>query len=96
MLLDQRCHVRLPDRLDGSSAEAVRSALHRAIEQAPGDVDVDMSEVELVDVIGLGLLAGAHARLARRGHQLVLHSPPPHLRRTLAVTRLGRVLTVAA
>jgi len=96
MTLDQSRRVRLPYRLDGSSAAAARAALHRAIDEAPGDVVVDMSDVEWIDVTGLGLLAAAHERLHRRGDQLVLHHPSPGLRRTLAVTRLGRVLTVAS
>ena len=96
MQLDERIHVRLPHRLDGSSVPAARVALHRAIDDAPGDVVVEMTDVEWIDVTGLGMLAAAHERLRRRGHQLVLHHPSPALRRTLAVTRLGRVLTIAA
>ena len=54
-----------------------------------------MSDVEWIDVTGLGLLAAAHERQPRRGDHLVLLHPSPGLRRTLAVTRLGRVLAVA-
>ncbi len=96
MQLEELMRVRLPYRLDGSSVPSARVALYRAIDEAPGDVLVDMSDVEWIDVTGLGLLAAAHERLHRRGDQLVLHHPSPALRRTLAVTRLGRVLTVAA
>ena len=94
MLLDDRRHVRLPDRLDGSSVPAARITLVAAIDHASGDVMVDMAGVEWIDVTGLGLLAAAHERSRRRGHHLVLHDPSPGLRRMLAVTRLGRVLHI--
>ncbi len=95
MLLDDRRLVRLPPRLDGSSVPAARTALYRAIDETPGDVVVEMSAVEWIDVTGLGLLAAAHERSRRRGHHLVLLSPGPGPRRMLAVTRLGRVLRIA-
>ena len=96
MLLDDRRHVRLQDRLDGSSVPAARVALFAAIDRAHGDVVVEMGGVEWVDVTGLGLLAAAHERSRRRNHHLVLHDPSPALRRMLAVTRLGRVLHIGA
>jgi anti-anti-sigma factor len=88
--------VRLPRRLDGSSVPAARDELFAAIDRATGDVVVDVSGVELVDVTGLGLLAAAHDRSRRLGRCLVLEAPSAGLRRTLAVTRLRRVLRIAA
>ena len=96
MRLQEHDRVRLPSRLDGSSVPAARDELFAAIDRATGDVVVDVSGVELVDVTGLGLLAAAHDRSRRLGHQLVLESPSAGLRRTLAVTRLRRVLRIAA
>ena len=95
MDLDERPHVCLPVRLDGESVPDVRVALFAAIDQASGDVVVEMSAVEWVGEAGLGLLAAAHERCRRRGHHLVLQDPSPGLRRMLTVTRLHRVLRVA-
>ena len=95
MRVQEHGRVRLPPRLDGSSVPAARDALFAAIDRATGDVVVDVSRVELVDVTGLGLLAAAHDRSRRLGHHLVLEAPSAGLRRTLAVTRLRRVLRVA-
>ena len=96
MLLDDRRHVRLPNRLDGSSVPAARVMLFAAIDHANGDVVVEMGGVEWVDVTGLGLLAAAHERSRRLGHHLVLQDPSPGLRRMLVITRLRRVLHIGA
>jgi anti-anti-sigma factor len=61
---------------------------------ADGDVIVDLSELEVIDAAGLGMLAAAHVRGHRSGHRLVLRGCSKDLRRMLAVTRLNRVLHV--
>lgn len=86
--------VRLHGRLDGVSVAQVRAELYAAIDDHDGDVHLDLDEVDWVDRSGLSLLAAAHDRSHRRGHHLVVHSTNPRLRRTLAVTRLARVLHV--
>jgi len=83
--------VRL-QRLDGVSVSHARTVLFEAIDRADGDVQLDLADVEWVDRFGLALLAAAHERSHRRGHHLVVHRTQPRLRRTLAVTRLTRVL----
>ena len=83
------------DRLDRITVSIARAQLYRAIDAADGDVHLDLGDVEWVDRIGLGLLAAAHERSHRRGHHLVVHCSSPSLRRTLAVSRLARVLHLA-
>jgi anti-anti-sigma factor len=83
------------DRLDRVTVSIARAELYRAIDVADGDVHLDLGDVEWVDRIGLGLLAAAHERSHRRGHHLVVHCSSPALRRTLAVSRLARVLHLA-
>lgn len=87
--------VRLEGRLDGPAVPEARAALYDAIDRAEDDVHLDLVDVEWVDRHGLGLLAAAHERSHRLGHHLVVHSSSPRLRRTLAVTRLARVLHLA-
>ncbi len=83
--------VRL-QRLDGVSVAHARRVLFDAIDHAETDVRLDLADVEWVDRLGLALLAAAHERSHRRGHHLVVLRAHPRLRRTLAVTRLTRVL----
>lgn len=79
-------------RLDGVFVPHARALLFAAIDRAEGDVLLDLAEVEWIDRLGLALLAAAHERSHRRGHHLLVCHAGPRLRRTLAVTRLTRVL----
>lgn len=84
--------VRLDGRLDAASVGRARELLAQAVATGEGDVFVDCSGVEWVDVNGLGLLTSTHRRLRRADRRLVLVGCRPQLRRALAVTRLSRVL----
>ena len=78
--------------LDARSAAAVREALRDALDMTTGDVLLDVSGVESIDVIGLGVLAAAHRRAEREGRGLVLRGCQGSMRRVLAKTRMSRVL----
>jgi anti-anti-sigma factor len=78
--------------LDARSVGMVRQALQSAIEKSTGNLVIDLSDVEYIDVVGLGVLAAAHRRVEREGRHLVLRGCRPALRRMLSVTRLTRVL----
>ncbi|MER5209324.1 STAS domain-containing protein [Streptomyces sp. NPDC002838] len=73
-------------RVAGEVGLATHAAWERALEQAVGgDVDVyylELSSVTFVDVAGADVLAAAAQRL-RDGRRIVLHRPPPALRRVL-------------
>ena len=84
----------LNGRLDASNVGEARASLNQYIETTADDVVVDLSRVDLIDVTGLGMLAGAHRRLERAGRHLILRGCADHVRRVLAVTRLARVMHV--
>src|SRR5436309_848305 len=64
--------IGLAGRLDVVGAGVAREALHSAVAAGDGPLVVDMSEVELLDATGLGVLIGTHRRARRAGRQLVL------------------------
>lgn len=84
----------LRGRLTSTSVGDVRNALSDAIEGGIDDVLVDMSNVELLDASGLGMLVGTHRRAERAGRRLVLQNVPERIDRLLLATRLHRVLCV--
>jgi anti-sigma B factor antagonist len=84
----------LNGRLDASSVGEVRAALNRLIDTTGDDIVVEMSQVDVIDATGLGMLAAAHRRLERTGRQLILRGCADHVRRVLAVTGLARVMHV--
>jgi anti-anti-sigma factor len=72
----------------------VRAALGELLDSTSGDVLLDVSGVDTVDVTGLAVLAAAHRRTEREGRRLVLRGCHGTLRRVLAKTKLARILRV--
>jgi anti-sigma B factor antagonist len=91
----QPFHVSLPSRVDATTSGDVRYALQVALDSVhQGDLTVDASSVESLDVAGLGVLVSAHRRARQRGVRLVICDPQPRVLRILAVTRLHRILNL--
>lgn len=88
--------IALAGRLDARGAPQAREALHEALGSGSGRLVVDLSEVELIDAIGLGVLVGAHRRARLEGRELVLRGASRRVARLLAVTRLDRVIALEA
>ncbi|MDQ1627305.1 MAG: hypothetical protein QOI54_1049 [Actinomycetota bacterium] len=80
--------------LDVRNAAEVRDALHAALSAGSGDLYVDVSEVDLVDATGLGVLVGAHRRAGQLERRVVLREASPRFLRILRITRLHRVLSL--
>ena len=84
--------IALSGRLDVTAAADVRLALVAAVAAGTGELVVDLSALELIDVTGLGMLVGIHRAAGRQGRTLVLRDVPPQVGRLLFLTRLDRVL----
>ena len=82
--------VTLSGELDLATAPELRDRL-ASIE---GDVEVDCSELQFVDAIGLGVFVSAHKRCDEQGWKLVLVEPSPMLLRLLGITGLDTTLHV--
>lgn len=91
---DPGCLLTVSGRLSALTVADVRTALIVAIANGSGDVVVDISDVELADASGLGVLVGAHRLAAREERRLVLRNVPERIERLLAITHLNRVLSI--
>ena len=84
--------VHVTGTLDVRSVSRARETLEAALAMGAGDLVVDLSGLEALDAAGLGVLVSAHRKAQRLDRRLVLRRAQPPLLRTLAVTRLHRVL----
>jgi anti-sigma B factor antagonist len=79
-------------RIDASTVSQLREQLHSAVDGGSGVVVLDLSDVEMIDAIGLAMLVGTHSRALRAGRQIVLRDTPTRVHRVLVATGLDRVL----
>jgi anti-sigma B factor antagonist len=86
--------VKIGSHLDVRNVGNVRTVLHLAIDQADGDVVVDLAGLDIIDAAGLGMLTAAHLRAERAGRRLVLRNCSDDVRRVLAVTHLNRLFHI--
>lgn len=84
----------LSGQFDVRCTGEVREALYRHIHDWPGDVVVDLSEVESIDPPALRVLAMATKVMERDGRALTLRGCSASLRRVIAFTRLRRLVQV--
>lgn len=87
--------LHLVGRVDVANVADVRLALATAIDAGTGDCYVDVSQLDVADATGLGVLVGAHRRAGRAGRRFVLVGVPPRLARLLTMTRLNRIMHTA-
>jgi anti-anti-sigma factor len=84
--------VTVSGRLDVTSVDEVRLALHDILARGVGDLLVHLADAEVHDAAGLGVIVGIHHRARRMGRRLVLVDVSPRLDRLLHASRLHRVL----
>ena len=84
--------VAITGHLEVSTVPDARAVLHDAVDRGTGDLVVDLSDVDMIDATGLGVLVGTHRRAQRAGRRILLRGVPPRIHRLLLVTRLHRVI----
>jgi anti-anti-sigma factor len=85
-------HLEFSGRLDSRTAAVARAVLHSALDQGQGDLLLRVSDLEIWDSEGMGVLVGAHSKARRLDRHLVLVDVAPRQERLLRATRVGRLL----
>jgi anti-anti-sigma factor len=80
--------------LDVRRTAEVREVVYAALSRATGDVHVDLTEVESLDITTLKLLAVANRVAERQGRRVVLQGCSPSVRRFLHFSHLRWMLSV--
>ena len=79
--------------IDMATAPQLRTALDDLIDAGTIRIVLDCRGLEFLDSSGIGVLVAARKRLGDDG-ELVLDSPPPHVRKVLDITGVAGHLTV--
>jgi len=78
------------------TATQFRRDLDEAMGVTPGDVILDLTDLELVDSTALGIMMAAAGRMMDEQRSLVLVVTRTHVLRVLAITGLGGFFPIAA
>ena len=82
-------------QMDDEHAKTVRTEVARAAEQAPGlPVVLDMSKVQMLLSISIGLLVALLQQFKAEGRRFILAGLQPKVRETLAICRLDKLFDI--
>jgi anti-sigma B factor antagonist len=94
--LDERTRViALRGELDLYSVDAFRAALDDSLDAGAERVVVDLSHVDFIDSVALGVLANGMKRLRGAGGGLGVVSGNPQIVRVFEITGLDRMVVLA-
>jgi anti-sigma B factor antagonist len=88
--------VAVSGNLDLYTAPQFRRDLDEAIVLAPGDLILDLSDLDLIDSTALCVMARARQRLQEEGRRFVLIVTRPHVMRILTITGLHTAFPIVA
>ena len=71
--------------VDFRSLDEFTTAVSHAVDTYRGDIHLDLSQLEFIEVSGMRVLADVSRRLAQENRRLVLKDLAPHLRPVLQV-----------
>ena len=77
---------------DVRSTAEVRGAIYELLRRSRGDVVLDISRVDSIDVTALKVIAAASRRAKRAQRHVILRGACPAVRRMLHLTHLIRVV----
>lgn len=79
--------------MDLTTAPGLRDSMVRLIDQGHSRLVLELSGVDLIDSIGLGVIVGLVHRLRPHDGSLAIAAPSPQAREVLEITQLVRVIT---
>ncbi len=85
--------VAVRGEIDVATAPQLRELLHELVQEGVDRVVLDCRGLEFLDSSGIGLLMAVRKRLGDEG-ELVIESPPAHVRKVLDLTGVGQELSI--
>jgi len=86
--------IEAPKSLDICTGTRFRVALRKAVEDGASFVIADLTKVEFMDNVGLGILVGVCKVAKGRGSRLGVACNQEHVLRLFRITALNRVLEI--
>ena len=87
--------VKLEGEIDHHSVAGVREELDRMIvENKPGTMILELSEIDFMDSSGLGLVLGRYRRLRETGARMFIKNPGVRTERILSMAGVDKLVKI--
>lgn len=83
--------MRLKGEIDIYTAAEFKKQLNVVIDENPGDLHIDCSELQYIDSTGLGVLIGALKRMKEQDRDIYLTNLKPNIRKLFSITGLDKI-----
>jgi len=77
-----------------SLADEFRADLHALVQEKPEQITIDMTGVEMVDSVGIGVMIAVHNSLTKNGGTLKIKNADKNIKNLFSTMRLDRHFTV--
>lgn len=92
---DEIMHVALFGRLDATEVQEMEQRLAEAIAARPKPTIVELTGIEFISSLGIGLLIAKTKKVKQAGHTLVLLNPQGMVEEVLKSSRMDKVMPIA-
>ena len=87
--------VKLGGEIDHHSAREIRDELDRMIaETRPGNLVLELSEIDFMDSSGLGLVLGRYRRLCEIGSKMYIKNPGARTEKILCMAGVDKLIKI--
>ncbi|MEW6078861.1 MAG: STAS domain-containing protein [Thermodesulfobacteriota bacterium] len=80
--------------ITASIADEFRAELHALVQEKPEFIIIDMSGVEMVDSVGIGVMIAVHNSLSKNGGKLKIKNADRNIKTLFSTMRLDRHFSV--
>lgn len=77
-----------------SLADEFRAELHALVQEKPDQIVIDMTGVEMVDSVGIGVMIAVHNSLSKNSGKLKIKNADKNIRNLFSTMRLDRHFSV--
>ena len=80
--------------ITASIADEFRAELHSLVQEKPEQITIDMTGIEMVDSVGIGVMIAVHNSLTKNGGTLKIKNAEKNIKNLFSTMRLDRHFTV--
>ncbi|NMA66003.1 MAG: STAS domain-containing protein [Clostridiaceae bacterium] len=91
---EKHCTVEISGEIDLYTGPDFRDKLYSVISEEEKDFILDLSKLNYIDSMGLGLLVGALKRVKEHQHNIIILNPQNNVRKLFRITGLDRVFII--